>query len=171
MYTIRTVRKMVSTVKEIDAAITQLQIVTNTAKSEMRSFGEDVADTAKKIGASMTDLIDSATTYARLGYSLSESSTLAEFTSMLKAVGDIDVSDAQDAITSITKSFGINASEIESVMDKLVITGNNFPISVSQIAEGMTNASSALAAAGNTFEQSVALLTAANTTVDFCRAA
>jgi hypothetical protein len=42
---------------------------------------------------------------------------------------------------------------------------NHFPISVSQIAEGMTNASSTLAAAGNTFEQSVALLTAANTTM------
>ncbi len=42
---------------------------------------------------------------------------------------------------------------------------NNFPISVNQIAEGMTNASSALSAAGNTFEQSVALLTTANTTI------
>lgn len=42
---------------------------------------------------------------------------------------------------------------------------NNFPISVSQIAEGMNNASSALAAAGNTFEQSVALLTSTNTTL------
>ena len=42
---------------------------------------------------------------------------------------------------------------------------NNFPISVSQIAEGMNNASSALAAAGNSFEQSVALLTAANTVI------
>lgn len=42
---------------------------------------------------------------------------------------------------------------------------NNFPISVAQIAEGMNNASSALAAAGNTFDQSVALMTAANTTI------
>ena len=56
-------------------------------------------------------------------------------------------------------------------MNKLVVTGNNFPISVSQIAEGMNNASSALAAAGNTFEQSVALLTAANTTIELCRIA
>lgn len=171
MYTIRTVKKMISTVKEIDTAITQLQIVTNTTRAEMQNFGDDIAETAKKIGASMTDLIDSATTYARLGYTLKESSTLAEYTSMLKAVGDIDVGDAQDAITSITKAFGINANEIEDVMDKLVVTGNNFPISVSQIAEGMTNASSALSAAGNTFEQSVALLTAANTTVNVCRAA
>jgi hypothetical protein len=41
----------------------------------------------------------------------------------------------------------------------------------SQIAEGMNNAASSLKASGNTFEQAIALLTAANTTVDFCRAA
>lgn len=42
---------------------------------------------------------------------------------------------------------------------------NNFPISVSQLAEGMNNAGSMLAVANNSFEQSIALLTAANTTV------
>ena len=42
---------------------------------------------------------------------------------------------------------------------------NNFPISVSQIATGMNEASSALAAAGNSFEESVALLTAGNVTM------
>ena len=50
-------------------------------------------------------------------------------------------------------------------MDDLVAVGNNYPISVSDIAEGMTNASSALAAAGNSYEESIALLTAANTTI------
>ena len=90
---------------------------------------------------------------------------------MLQNVGDIDVSDAQDSITSIIKAFNISTDQIESTMDKLVVTGNHFPISVSQIAEGMTNASSTLAAAGNTFEQSVALLTAANTTIKLCRVA
>ena len=39
------------------------------------------------------------------------------------------------------------------------------PISVSEIATGMMNASSALAAAGNSFDKSVALLAAANTTL------
>lgn len=42
---------------------------------------------------------------------------------------------------------------------------NNFPISVAELAEGMNNAGSALAAAGNSFDQSVALLTASNVTV------
>lgn len=168
---IRLCRQVVTNVKDIDTAMTQLRIVTKASSSDITKAMTNIAKSAKEAGASMTDLIDSATTYARLGYSLDESSSLAKYTSMLQTVGDIDVSDAQDAITAITKAFNIDIDDIESVMDKLVEVGNNFPISVSQIAEGLNNASSALAGAGNTFEQSVAMLTAANTTVDYCRAA
>ena len=160
-----TMRKMVSASVELDAAMTQLQIVTKESNQVMSQFGDTAAESAKRIGTSVTDFVSSATTFARLGYSLNESSQLAEFTAMLQNVGDIDVSQAQDAITSIVKAFDVDVDQIESVMDKLVTTGNGFPISVSQIAEGMTNASSALSAAGNNFDQSVALLTAANTAV------
>ena len=165
------IRKMISASIELDKSMTQLQIVTKENDEAMTKFGNSAADAARRIGSSITDFVSSATTYARLGYSLNESSQLAEFTAMLQNVGNIDVSEAQDAITSIVKAFNIGTDQIESVMDKMVKTGNAFPISVSQIAEGMKNASSALAAAGNSFDQSVALLTAANTTINLCRVA
>lgn len=165
MYAYRSFKKMISVSIELDSAMTQLQIVTKAASDEMEKFGDEAAKSAQKTASSITDIVDSATTYARLGYDIQDSTRLAEYTAMLKNVGDIDVSDAQDAITSIIKAYGKDADEIESIMDKLVETGNNFPISVSQIAEGMNNASSTLAASGNTFEQSIALLTAANTTI------
>ena len=166
MLVYRTIKKMVSASIELDSAMTQLQIVTRKSNKDMRAFGDSLAETAKRIGASITDLANSATTYARLGYSLEDSEKLAEYTSKLKIVGNIDVSDAQDAVTAIIKAYdGIDIDNIQQVMDKLVTTGNNFPISVAQIAEGMNNASSTLSAAGNSFEESVALLTAANTTV------
>ena len=165
MLGVRSVRRMVSATIELDDAMAQLKIVTRDTSKAYEEYLGKISQIATKIGSAVPDLVDSTTTFARLGYSLEESSALAEFTAMLQNVGDIDVSDAQDAITAIVKAFGISVDEIESIMDKLVITGNNFPISVSQIAEGMNNASSALAAAGNTFDQSVALLTAANTTI------
>ncbi len=165
MYGIRSIRNMVTATIELDDAMTQLKIVTRDTEIAYEKYLDTISKTATKIGSTIPDLIDSTTTYARLGYSLDESSALAEYTAMLQNVGDIDVSDAQNAITAIVKAFGVSVDDIESIMDKLVATGNSFPISVSQIAEGMNNASSALAAAGNTFEQSVALLTAANTTI------
>lgn len=165
MMVFRELREMVSSSIEIDASMRQLEIVTHASSAAMRQFGDDVADAAKRVGASITDMVDSATVFARIGFTLPDSQKLAEFTTMLQNVGDIDVADAQDAITSIVKAFDFGAGDIEGVMDKLIVVGNNFPISVSQIAEGMTNASSTLNAAGNTFEQSVALLTAANVTL------
>lgn len=162
---VNSIRNMIDVVIDLDDAMTQLKVVTQDTDEAYRNYLNSISQTATRIGATVPDLISSTTTYARLGYSLDESSKLAEYTAMLQNVGDIDVTDAQNAVTAIVKAFGMSVDEIESVMDKLVITGNRFPISASEIAEGMNNASSALAAAGNTFDQSVALMTAANATI------
>lgn len=127
MGVIRTIKQMVKAVVEIDSAMTQLQIVTKATNDQMVKFGETAAQTSKEIGSTITDFTSSVTTFARLGYSLDESSALAKYTAMLQNVGDIDVSEAQDSITSIIKAFGISADEIESVMDKLVKTGKLLP--------------------------------------------
>lgn len=127
MGVIRTIKQMVKTTIEVDSAMTQLQIVTKATDDTMAKFGETAATVSKEIGSSITDFTNSATTFARLGYSLDESSALAKYTAMLQNVGDIDVSDAQDSITSIIKAFNISTDQIESTMDKLVVTGKLLP--------------------------------------------
>ena len=167
MQAVRYTRDLIKTSIELDKEMGQLRIVTDETEDSYSKFSESTAKTAKEISASMTDLISATTTFARLGYSLDDSSVLAKYTAMLQQVGDIDASAAQDAVTAITKAFSdeVDISNIESVMDRLVTVGNGFPISVAQIAEGMNNASSALSAAGNNLNESIALLAAANVTV------
>ncbi len=157
-------RKMINTVIDLNDAMTQLKIVTHATDEEYQQYAHDMARTATEIGVATKDLIEASTVYARLGYTLQDSSALAKYTGMLQNVGAIDASTAQSAITSIVKAFNIDISDIESVMDRLIAVGNAFPISVKEIAEGMMNASSSLHAAGNSLEGSIALLTAANTT-------
>lgn len=164
-------KQLISTSAEIDKKMTDLQIVTNSTSREMSAQFDAAAKAAHNAGTAITDLIDSQTVYARLGYSMQESSALAEYTAMLSKVGDIDVSDAQNAVIAIVKAFDVDASDVQSVMDMLVEVGNNFPISVSQLAEGMNNAGSMMKLAGNSIEETMGLLTAANTTVKLCRAA
>ena len=162
------VRSMITNTIELDKSMTQLKIVTNETADAYANYSDEIAKTAQEIGASITDLVDATTTYARLGYSLQESQGLAKVTAMLQEVGDIEAQDAQDAITAIIKAFSNeidpkNIDDIMAVGDKLVKVGNNFPISVSQIAEGINNAASALSESGNSFDESIALLTAATT--------
>lgn len=129
----KAIRDMMSAVKELDASLTQMQIVTGGTDDDIEKFGMNIAQTAKNIGSSITDLVDSATVFARLGYSESESSSLAKFTSMLSNVGDIDVSTAQNALTSIVKAYGQGVDDIEGIMDKMVAVGK-------EIAQGCGNA-------------------------------
>lgn len=151
---------------ELENAMVDLRIVTGKTDETYVKYLQDISKVSSETATNLESLVTATTTYARLGFSIDESSNLAKFTGMLEKVGSIDAESAQKAITSIIKAFSseVNANNIESVMDKLVTTGNKFPISVSQLAEGMLNASSALSAAGNSFSQSVALLTAANVT-------
>lgn len=167
MAAVRAFKQAVKSSIELQNSLVELQIVTGASNKEFGSYTKDVINSAKEIGVATKDMVTATTTYSRLGYSFGDANELAKYTTMLQKVGGIEAEDAQNAITAILKAFpdDANLGNIESVMDKLVTVGNNFPISVSQIAEGMNNASSTLAAAGNSFEQSVALLTAANTTI------
>ncbi len=165
MKAVRMIKKMVSTTIELNSAMTELQIVTRGSDKDMADYSKTVTQMAKDTAQSTKDLIDATTVYARLGYSMEESATLSKYTAMLQSVGGIDASSAQDAMTAIVKAYGKGVDDVEDIMNKLVTVGNNFPISVKQIAEGMNNAGSMLAVAGNSMEQSIALLTAANTTI------
>lgn len=168
MMAVRSMKQIVNEAVNIDSAMNQMQVVTRASSAQMQQFGNTAAKVAKQTASSMTDVIDSATTYARLGYNMDTSTTLAKYTSMISKVGDIEVPKVQSAVTAIVKAFDIdagNTAQVEAVFDKLVTVGNNLPVSVSELAEGLNNASSSLAAAGNSYEQSLALLAASNATV------
>ena len=124
MKVISSIKQLISASIELDDAFTQLQIVTKSTEAAYENFGNTVAEVAKRTAVSMTDITTAATTYARLGYSLEEAAKLAEYTAKLQNVGDIDVSEAQDAVTAIIKAYDeIDADHIEEVMNKLITTG------------------------------------------------
>ena len=161
----QSVTQVYQNVVELNDSMTQLQIVTKNTSDQMSEYFESASKSAEKLGVSISDLTTSATTFARLGYSTEQSSALSEYTAMLTKVGDVDTETATNAITAIAKSFNLNVSDISGAMDEMVEIGNNFPISVAQISEGMNNVSSMMATAGNSLEQTMSLLTASNATV------
>lgn len=161
----RSMQQMVRQTIEVNDVMAQLQIVTRASDQQMANFAKTAFETSKAVGKNVTDVVSATTTYARLGYTMDESATMAKLTTMLQGVGDIEAGDAQSAITAIVKAYDKGVDDLEDVMNKLVAVGNGAPISVAELATGMNNAGSALAAAGNSFEESVALMTAANSTI------
>lgn len=157
-------REVYDNVVDIDTSMTNLKKVTNETESAYSSFLSSASSQARELGASISDVIDSTAEWSRLGYTLDESQELAKWSTVLSNIGDgIDsASDAASYLVSILKGFRMEADEVEHVVNVLNSVGNNEPISESGIAEALVRSASALSAAGNSFEQSVSLITAAN---------
>ncbi|MEG1562297.1 MAG: phage tail tape measure protein [Bacteroides sp.] len=160
----RGIKQVVTTVKELDTSLAALQFVTRASDVQLKEFSKSAADVAKTIGGSITDILGASQVYSRLGFDLEKSLDLSKYTTIFSRIGDVEIGDAEKNITSMVKAFNIDTDDLESLLDKIVDVDNKFAISSAEIGAGMQNAASSLMAAGNTIEQSMAILTAGNTT-------
>ena len=165
--TIRGLKDMYSNVVDIDSAMTELKKVTNETDSVYSSFLSNASKRSVELGTTITDYVNSTSSFARLGYSMSEAKELAEVANVYSVVGDeiSSIDEASSSVISTLKAFGIQASDAMSIVDKFNEVGNRFAISSGGIGEALTRSASSMSAANNTLDESIALITAANTVV------
>lgn len=160
-------RKGFEYVKEIDSALTELKKVTDETDAAYSHFLQTASKTASVIGSNVADFTNATADFARLGYDLSQASKLAEAASVYKNVGDgiNDIATASESIISTMKAYGIEAENAMGIVDRFNEIGNNFAISSTGIGEAMQRSASALYEAGNTIDESIGLITAANSVI------
>lgn len=156
--------KLYENVVNIDTAMTELKKVTEETDATYSKFLDNAAERAEKLGATIADTVSATADFARLGYNLEDASNLADTAVVYKNVGDgiSDISTASESIISTIKAFNIEAKDAMSVVDKFNETGNRFAISSGGVGEVLLRSASALAAANNSLDESIALGTAAN---------
>lgn len=160
------VRQGIEYVKEIDSALTELKKVTNATNAEYDAFLQTMSKTAGTVGSTISELTTMTAEWARLGYSMQDAAKLAESTAVLLNVSEFDdATKASEALISVMQAFQYTADESGHVVDILNEIGNSYAISSDGIATALQDSASALMTAGNNFEQSVALVAAANKVV------
>ena len=161
---ITTLRQMYQAVKDVDSAMTELKRVTDLSEASYARFQKTAAQTAKRIGASMSDTINATADFARLGYDINEAAQLAEAALIYKNIGDgmTDVDQATESIISTMKAFKYEAEEAMYIVDMFNEVGNRFAISSTGIGDALKRSAAALAEGGNTLQESIGLIVAAN---------
>ena len=157
-------RQGLTVVRDFDSAMTELRKVSNDTEQAINSFGKEAHNIAAIVGSTGTAIVNAAADWSRLGYSIAEASELAKSSAIFVNVGDegMDIGQATEDIVSIMKAFNYEADESIDIVDKLNIVGNNFAISSTGLGSALQRSSASLAAANNTLEQSIALITAGN---------
>ena len=165
MAAVRAVKKMISTAQEIDAAMTQLKIVTNATNNEMKEFSNTAITLAKDLGKSVTELTKSIETFSRLGYSLKDASELAKYATIMSNVAGVSADEATTGLTSIVKGYNLDVSEAEHVADILVDVGQKYAVSASEMMDAFEKSGAALHATNTSLEKSAGLIASANASV------
>ena len=121
-------RKGVEYVKEIDLAMTELKKVTDETDASYKQFLSDAGGTAAVIGSTISDFTEATATFARLGYSMEESSSMAETAIIYKNVADgLDsVEESSESIISTMMAFGIEANDTMSIIDRFNAVGKTY---------------------------------------------
>lgn len=160
---INQIKKGITYVKDIDAALTELKKVTDETDETYSRFLKTMAQTGAEVGATVSNLTNMAANWARLGYTIEQAGDLARSTAVLLNVSEFDNAEsASEALISTIQAYGYAAEDSMHVVDVLNEIGNNFAVSSDGLATALQDSASALMSAGNDLEKSVAMVAAAN---------
>lgn len=159
MNAVQSVKNMGKAVYDIDTAMTSLYKVTDETDDKYNQFLKSACSNAKELGRTVSSLVDQTATWAKLGYSLDQSSELAKVSSIYANVGEVDDATAVSDLVTTMKAYNIAADQAISIVNKYNKLGNEFATSSKDLGEGMSNAASMLALGGTDMNKALALLT------------
>lgn len=160
---INIVKEGINIVRELDTAMTEVRKVSDATEAQYASFRNTVSSTAKEIASTNKELLNSSADFLRLGYSLEQAEDLAKNATLFVNVGDgVDITEATEDMITAMKAFDIQAEDSIKIVDDYNQIGNKYALSATDIGEAMKRSASALETGNNSFEQSIALITAMN---------
>lgn len=159
-------QQMLQAVQDINKSQIELTKVSTAPTNELSLYWDRASESAKKYGSTISDVINTTADWSRLGYSLKDAEKLSDATILLKNVGDnMTQESSSSGLISTLKGFKLQAEQAESIVDKVNEIANTQPIDTSGIFAGLERSASSMSAANNSLEETIALITAANSVV------
>ena len=149
-------------IRELNASFVELSRISNDSSAALQQFREQSFNIAHDLGSTATTVLNAATTWEHLGYSIKDAAELAKSSATYVNIADGMSSDAEatEDLVSILKAYKKEASDSMDVVDALIATSNNYAVSAADIGSALKRSAASMAVANNSFEQNVALATA-----------
>lgn len=128
----------VNSVKELNQSLTNLRIVTNASQTEAENYMNTYNEMAQSLGATTSEVTNSATDWLRQGKSISETNQLIQDSMKLSKIGMIDSADATTYLTSTLNGYKLEANQATDVVDKLAKLDSSAAITAGGLAEAMS---------------------------------
>lgn len=153
------IQKVIQYTKELDAAMTNIRVVTGASAEEAQTLARGYTQLAKELGITTVEVANSANEWARQGYEAEQANQLIIASSKLAKLGMISTTEATKDLTSAIKGFKLSTEDAMSVVDKLTKVDQVAAISAGNLAEGLARVATTAQQAGLSLDETAAMVT------------
>lgn len=144
-----------TTLVETENRVVELQRVAGDAANS-----DELYALAQKYGQMFDNVSEITLNFARNGMDWAESLKATEAALLAINVAELDETQASEGMIAIMNQFGLEASELESVVDKLNITADKAAVSTEKLLTALQRTGSSAKNANLTLEETVGIITA-----------
>ena len=156
----RALRQAFETTKELDAAMTEMAVVTDLEVGDYWDQLPEHTKRASQLGVAIKDVYEAETLYYQQGLKTAEAQELANTTLRMARIAGLDAAEATDKMTAALRGFNmeLNEASAEKVADVYSELAAITAADVNEISSAMTKTASIAASAGMEFETTAAFL-------------
>ena len=158
MKALQFIRDLYNNVVELDKAMTNLQIASGKTRAEIKELTKGYADLAKQLGATTSEVAESADTWLRQGYTAEETNTLIRNSTMLAKLGQMEAAEASKALTSAMKGYKVEVKDSIGIVDKFTAVDMEAAASAGDIATAMAETATSADIAGVSMDRLIGYL-------------
>ena len=144
--------------KSLDAALTEISIVSNYSREQVQGLTNDFISLSQKTGMAIDDIAQASVLFFQQGLNTDEVMTMTEVTAQFAKVAGEDVTTAADQLTSAINGFQIGVEHAIDVADKLNAVAAKSAASIEEISTAMEKSASQANQAGVSMDRYLAYI-------------
>lgn len=161
---IENMRRVISTVKELDEAMTNIRIVTGESAESARNTMNSYSELAQQLGATTLQVAEGSLEWMRQGYSVKEAGDLIKSSTMLAKLGMMDEAQASKLLTAAINGYQKSADDAVNIVDKLVKVDLIAATSSEEVATSLQYVASQANAANISLDKMIGLISTTSET-------
>ena len=147
-------------VKSTEDSMVEIGRVLDTTASETETLRGSLFELGNEYGRSFEDVSDVALRFAQAGYDMNDTISNTKALLLGMNTAELEASSGTTELIGILSQWGMEASELTTVIDKLNYTADNNAVTTQDLADALLKASSMAKTAGMNFDDTVGVLTA-----------
>ena len=149
---IQIVRQAINSVKDLDAAFTQIAIVSGQSGEQAWKLFNDFNKLAKQYSITTKDLTEGAKLFYQQGLNATDTMKMVEASTVSAALGEVTMSEAANTLTAAIQGYNESAAVAMDYTDKIAMVGAVSAADFNELSTAMEKTASSAYTAGIDFD-------------------